>query len=739
MKRLLVILFFVVLAAPALARPDPDVEALLGKMTLEEKLGQMNIFTSDWDQTGPTLRGQYQQDIRRGRVGAIFNAYTPEFTRKLQDLAVKETRLGIPLLFGYDVIHGHRTIFPIPLGEACTWDLGVIEKGARVAAVEASADGLHWTFAPMVDVARDPRWGRIAEGAGEDTWLGSQIARARVRGFQGNNLAAPDALLACVKHYAAYGAAQAGRDYHTVDISMRELWSTYLPPFQAAAEAGAATCMTSFNEIDGVPSTGNGYLINTVLRGLWGFKGFVVTDYTSIEEMIKHGFSKDAAEAGVQAALAGVDMDMQSAIFLNDLGKAVQDRRVPLAVVDDAVRRILRMKKLRGLFANPYLCSDPARAKRVLMSPENRAAARDAAKRSFVLLKNNGVLPLKPALKVALVGPLAEDRRNLIGNWSAAGDGNKAVSVREGLSARGLTLIVAKGCEIEGGDRGGFSAAVATAKKADVVVAVMGEAAAMSGEAASRSRLDLPGVQRDLLAALKATGKPLALILMNGRPLVLDWESENCDAILETWFGGTEAGNAIADVLLGDYNPAGRLVTTFPRAVGQVPIHYNMKNTGRPLDPTNKYTSKYLDVPNDPLYPFGFGLSYTTFQYTAPVLSAASLDARGALRVTATVRNIGKRDGEEVVQLYLCDRVGSVTRPVRELRGFQKIPLKTGEQRTVSFTLTAKDLAFYRRDMSFGAEPGDFDVWIAPNAEAGVPARFLLTEGVTLAPPVPKP
>lgn len=728
MRIFLALALLVSLALPAMA--DADVEALLRKMTLEEKIGQMTLFSTDWESTGPSIRSKYQEDIRRGRVGAIFNAYTPEFTRSLQKIAVEETRLHVPLLFGYDVIHGHKTIFPIPLGEACSWDLALIEKDAHIAATEAAADGLHWAFAPMVDIARDPRWGRVAEGAGEDVFLGQAVARARVRGFQGKDLAAPDSLLACAKHFAAYGAPVGGRDYNTVDMSRRELLGTYMPPYRAAVDAGVATVMTSFNELDGVPSTGNAWLLRDQLRDAWGFQGFVVTDYTSINEMINHGIVADLREAAALAANAGVDMDMQGAAYLDHLADLVRSGRVSMATVDEAVRRILRLKAAKGLFADPYRACDSARAKATLLRPEHLAAAREAARASIVLLKNQGsVLPLRhDGLTVALVGPLADDRKDLIGCWSGAGDGNRAVSVREGIAAKqyGVRILTAKGCDFDTADRSGFAEAVAAARQADVVVAVVGESAGMSGEAASRASLDLPGVQRDLLAALKQTGKPLVVVLMNGRPLTLGWEDAHCDAIVEAWHGGTEAGPAIADVLFGDYNPGGRLVMTFPRVLGQVPIYYGYKNTGRPVDPANKYSSKYLDAPNDPLYPFGYGLSYTTFAYGTPRLSRTVIGAGDTLEASVDVTNSGARDGEEVVQLYVRDVVGSVTRPVKELKGFQKVRLRRGETRTVTFRLSAADLAFWRRDMTWGSEPGEFRVWIAPNAASGSPVSFTL-------------
>lgn len=711
---------------------DQKVDELLKKMTLQEKIGQMTLFTSDYDVTGPTMRENYKQDIKTGRVGAIFNAFGADYTRKLQEIAVNETRLGIPLLFGYDVIHGFRTIFPISLGEAASWDLKAIGQSARIAATEAAAEGLHWTFAPMVDIARDPRWGRISEGAGEDTWLGSRIAEARVRGFQGDDLSATNTLLACAKHYAAYGAAQAGRDYHTVDMSERMLREFYLPPYKAAADAGAATFMTSFNDVDGIPASGNKHLLTEILRNEWGFKGFVVTDYTSINEMVLHGVVANEKEAGELALNAGVDMDMQGVVYYNYLEKSLAENKVTLAQIDEATRRILKMKFKLGLFDDPYRYSDMNRQQAEIMTPHNLSAARDMVRRSLVLLKNNNqVLPLrKENINIAVVGPLADDQRELIGSWSAAGDWKKAVSVLSGMKvvAPGANLIYSKGCNISDDSASRISGAVAAAAKADVVVAVMGEAAWMSGEAACRTELDLPGVQDELLQALKKTGKPLVVVLMNGRPLTVSWLADNADAIVEAWFPGTQGGLGIADVLFGDYNPSGKLPVTFPRNVGQIPIHYNMKNTGRPMDPNIKYTSKYLDVANTPLFPFGFGLSYTTFDISKPVVSDTILKPGNEINVTVTVKNTGLFDGEETVQLYIRDLVGSVTRPVLELRGFRKVFLKKGESTKVVFSLTEADLAFYRADMSFGTEPGDFKVFVGNSSDKLQEALFSLTQ-----------
>ncbi len=725
-------------------RPDPKMDRfiaeLMAKMTLDEKVGQLNLLTSDWESTGPTMREGYKDDISAGRVGAIFNAYTAKYTRELQRMAVEGTRLKIPLIFGYDVIHGHRTIFPISLGEAASWDLQAIEKAARISAAEASAEGIHWTFSPMVDIARDARWGRMSEGAGEDVYLGSLIAAARVRGYQGDDLSRPDTILATAKHFAAYGAAQAGRDYHTVDISERTLRDVYLPPFKAAADAGAATFMTSFNEYDGVPASGNRYLLTEVLRNKWGFKGFVVTDYTSINEMVPHGYSKDLKQAGEQAINAGVDMDMQGAVYMENLAKSVTEGKVDIKKIDAAVKAILEMKYRLGLFEDPYRYSNEAREKATVYRPEFLEAARDVARKSIVLLKNkDNALPLAAAAKsIAVIGPLGDSKEDMIGSWSAAGDRKtRPVTLLEGMQAgapNGTSVAYAKGASYAFEDAGksdGFAEAIALAQKSDVIIAAVGERWDMTGEAASRTSLDLPGNQQALLEELKKTGKPIILVLMSGRPNSIEWADANVDAILEAWYPGTMGGHAIADVLYGRYNPSGKLPVTFPRNVGQVPIHYDMKNTGRPIElgePGAKYVSRYLDAPNTPLYPFGYGLSYTSFSYSPVTLDKTKIRPGEKLTASVTVTNSGARAGEEVVQLYIRDLVGSVTRPVKELKGFEKINLKKGETRTVRFTLSDADLAFTRQDMSWGSEPGQFKLWIGPSSAAGHEASFELTE-----------
>lgn len=708
------------------------VDSLMQLMTLEEKIGQMTLFTSDMDATGPFLRTEYIDKIREGRVGAIFNAYTAEYTRELQRMAVEETRLGIPLLFGYDVIHGHRTIFPIPLGEAASWDMEAIEHSARISAEEATAEGLHWTFSPMLDITRDPRWGRIAESPGEDPFLGSMVARAKVRGYQGDDLSAKNTMIACAKHLAAYGAPQAGRDYHTVDMSEITLRNKFLPPFEAAIDEGVATIMTAFNELFGVPATGSKYLLTNILRDEWNFNGFVVTDYTSINEMIPHGFARDEKHAGELALDAGVDMDMQGAVYYDYLLSSVMEGRVSEEAVDRAVRRILTMKFELGLFDDPYRYSDPEREKTLVMTSENLDFARDFSRKSIVLLKNDdSTLPLSGDVgSIALIGPLADNQRELIGSWSAAGDYKKSVTLRQGIVNRQgerTRINYALGASIDDDDKTGFAEAIRAARNSDVIVMALGEYALQSGEAASRANIGLPGVQEELFLQLAGLGKPIVVVLMNGRPLKLERVDEKASAILETWFLGTMAGDAIADVLFGDYNPSGKLPVSFPRTEGQIPLFYNHKNTGRPKSP-DKFTSKYLDVPNSPLYPFGYGLSYTSFEYSDIRLSNTEISMDEVLEASVTVSNTGDRFGEEVVQLYIRQLVGSITRPVKELKGFQKIGLRPGESKEVRFHLSWKDLAFYNADNLFKAEPGDFYLFIGTNSEEVKQAQFVLLE-----------
>lgn len=714
------------------ARLDKRVDSVLQLMTLEEKIGQMVLYTSDWDVTGPTLRENYLDDIRKGHCGNIFNAHTVAYTRQLQKIAVEESRLGIPLLFGYDVIHGHKTIFPISLGEAASWDTTALELSARVSAIEAAASGLHWTFAPMVDISVDPRWGRVSEGAGEDPFLGSVIARARVRGFQGpsNDLSDTLTVLATVKHFAAYGAPEAGRDYNTVDMSERVFRSTYLPPYIAALDAGALSVMTSFNELDGVPATGSRYLLTDLLRTELGFKGFVVTDYTSINEMVDHGVAANFEEAGLLAINAGVDMDMQGEVYFNFLKKQVEDGLVSEKLIDDAVRRVLKVKFMLGLFDDPYRYCSEEREKRYVYAPEHLDAALDVARKSMVLLKNdNQLLPLKKGEKIAVLGELAASTRDMLGSWKAAGDWDFMQSTLDVLCEYNgeKNVIYSEGAKKMGDDRSGFAAALSAVRKADKVVMVIGEDWDWSGEAASRTSIQVPGVQTELLEAVKKLGKPVVVVLMNGRPLDLSREHQLADAILEAWYPGTMGGKAITQVLYGEYNPSGKLPMTFPVNVGQVPLYYYAKNTGRPIYlPNPKYKSRYIDAPNDPLYPFGFGLSYTRFDYSALKLDSNQLTADGQLKASVTVTNSGAYDGVEIVQWYVRDLVGSVTRPVKELKGFNRIELKAGESKVVEFLLTPAQLAFYRKDMSFGTEPGDFKLFVGGNSRDVLEAPFVL-------------
>ena len=736
--------------AQALADPrtEKKIDALLAQMTLEEKVGQLNQYSSPFDVTGPPPSAGAQklayEQIRKGLVGSMLNIIGAEATRKAQQLAVENSRLKIPMIFGYDVIHGYKTIFPIPLGEAASWDPAAVERSARVAATEAAAAGQHWTFAPMVDVARDARWGRIMEGSGEDAFLGAQMAAARVRGFQGKDLAALDTIAACAKHYAAYGFAEAGRDYNTVDISEQTLRNVVLPPFKAAADAGAATFMNSFNEIGGIPSTGSVHLQRDILKGEWGFQGFVVSDWGSIGEMIPHGFSADLAQAAQQAITAGSDMDMESRAYIGHLADLVNSGKVDVKLVDDAVRRILRVKFALGLFDDPYRYSDVSREKAATLTPANLAAARDVARRSIVLLKNDGgLLPLEKGIgSIAVIGPLANDKDSPLGNWRGQGVTNSAVSLLEGVKAAvspGTRVIYAEGARLITGarnfqtppvynttDRSGFPAAVEAARSADVVLLALGEDAFQSGEGRSQAEIGLKGLQDELFRAVVDANKKVVVVLMSGRPLTIGHVAETVPALVEAWLLGSESGHAIADVLFGDYNPTGKLPVSFPRVVGQEPLYYGHKNTGRPGPEPGVTWSHYTDVPNDPLYPFGFGLSYTTFAYADPTLSATEIGRDGQLQVTVTVTNSGKRAGTEIAQLYVRDIVGSVTRPVKELKGFQQVELAPGESRDVTFTIRPADLAFYTARGRWEAEPGSFKVFVGGNSRDVKEASFTL-------------
>ena len=737
---------------------DRFLDNLLKRMTLEEKIGQLNLPVTGEITTGQAKSSDIATKIKRGEVGGLFNLKGVDKIRDVQHLAVENSRLGIPLLFGMDVIHGYETIFPIPLGLSCTWDIPAIEESARIAAVEASADGISWTFSPMVDISRDPRWGRVSEGSGEDPFLGALIARAMVRGYQGKDMSRNDEIMACIKHFALYGAAEAGRDYNTVDMSRQRMFNEYMLPYQAGVEAGAGSVMASFNEVEGVPATANKWLMTDVLRGAWGFNGFVVTDFTGISEMIEHGIG-DLQTVSARAINAGVDMDMVSEGFIGTLKKSVEEGKVSVETVNTACRRILEAKYKLGLFDNPYKYCDLKRPARDIFTKEHRAAARKIAGESFVLLKNEGlsptlapVLPLSPTGTIAVIGPLANTRSNMPGTWSVAAVLDKSPSLVEGLTewvGNQGKILYAKGSNLIGDaayeeratmfgrslnrdnrtDQQLLDEALKIASQADVIVAALGESSEMSGESSSRTNLNLPDVQHTLLEALLKTGKPVVLVLFTGRPLVLNWEQEHVPAILNVWFGGSEAGPAIGDVLFGAVNPGGKLTMTFPKSVGQIPLYYAHKNTGRPLKEGKwfeKFRSNYLDVDNDALYPFGYGLSYTTFRFSDITLNRSSIGMDNELVASVTVTNTGDRAGSEVVQLYIRDLVGSVTRPVKELKGFEKIYLQPNESRTVRFTIAPEMLKFYNADLKFVAEPGDFDVMIGPDSRNVKTARFTL-------------
>ncbi|WP_291583322.1 glycoside hydrolase family 3 N-terminal domain-containing protein [Bacteroides sp.] len=754
------------------------IDALMKKMTVDEKIGQLNLPVTGDITTGQAKSSDIAGKIKRGEVGGLFNLKGVEKIRDVQKLAVESSRLGIPLLFGMDVIHGYETIFPIPLGLSCTWDMKAIEESARIAAVEASADGISWTFSPMVDISRDPRWGRVSEGSGEDPFLGSLIAQAMVNGYQGNEsssqLKRNDEIMACVKHFALYGAGEGGRDYNTVDMSRQRMYNEYFPPFEAAIEAGVGSVMASFNEVDGVPATANKWLMTDVLRGQWGFGGFVVTDYTGISEMIDHGIG-DLQTVSARAINAGVDMDMVSDGFVSTLKKSIQEGKVSMMTLNTACRRILEAKYKLGLFDDPYKYCDPKRPARDIFTRSHRDAARRIASESFVLLKNdNQTLPLKATGTIAVIGPLADTRTNMPGTWSVAAVLDRSPSLIEGLremvgrmdemplnqpnepwyiplmeNGADINLLYAKGSNLISDaayeeratmfgrslnrdnrtDAELLKEAIATANKADVIVAALGESSEMSGESSSRTNLDLPDVQQTLLKALVATGKPVVLVLFTGRPLVLNWEQANVPAILNVWFGGSEAAYAIGDVLFGRVNPSGKLTMSFPQNVGQIPLYYAHKNTGRPLQDGKwfeKFRSNYLDVTNEPLYPFGFGLSYTTFAYSDISLSQTSMNMQGVLTASVNVTNTGAFPGGEVVQLYIRDLVGSTTRPVKELKGFERIYLQPGQTRTVTFKIAPEMLKFYNYDLQYVVEPGDFSIMIGPNSRDVQTAQFTL-------------
>lgn len=726
------------LAAPvpghAQVTRDAQIEALIAKMTIEEKAGQLTIIgdaskvMGDINpEVGRRRVEDFLQEIRKGRVGALMSGNGAAAARATQRIAVEESRLKVPLLFAADVIHGFRTVFPIPLGEAASFEPGLAERTARVAAVEATASGLQWTFAPMVDIARDQRWGRVAEGAGEDVYLGKLFAAARVRGFQGKDLRAEDSLLSTPKHFAGYGAVSGGLDYNTTEIAEHTFREIHLPPFQAAYDAGALSTMSSFNDINGVPASANRWLMTKVLREDLRFKGFVVSDYTADKELILHGYAADDADATRLALTAGVDMSMVSGLYIDQLPKLAQSGAVPMAVIDESVRRILHVKKALGLFENPYRSLDPSRGKQV-GTPEHRALARDAARRSIVLLRNEGnVLPLKRDARIALIGPLGDDLDNMFGTWTLFGKESESITFKAGLTRAGAKHVtVVKGAEIEKDIKGGIAAAVAAAKQADVVLLAIGEGEHMNGEAQSRTDIVVPEPQQKLVEAVAATGKPIVVLLSTGRALALKGAVRNANAILVNWFLGSEAGNGLADVLFGDYNPSGRLPVSFPHESGQQPYFYNHRATGRPFTNKPEFTTRYRETANTALYSFGHGLGYAKFTYGDVKLSAATLPWDGTLTVSARVTNGGKVAGEEVAQLYIYDRVASVTRPIRELKGFQKFKLEPGASREVRFDLTRKDLEFVGLNNQWVAEPGAFDVWIAPSSSVGKPARFTL-------------
>ena len=722
---------------------DQFIDDLMSKMTLDEKIGQLNLPSAGDFTTGQAKSSNIGQSIKEGKVGGLFNIKGVEKIREVQRVAIEESRMKIPMLFGMDVIHGYESTFPIPLGLASSWDMDLIEQSARVAAQEATADGINWTFSPMVDISRDPRWGRISEGSGEDPYLGSRIARAMVTGYQGNDLSANNTMLACVKHFALYGAPEAGRDYNTVDMSRVTMYNVYFPPYKAAVDAGVGSIMASFNEVEGIPSTGNYWLQTEVLRNQWGFKGLNVSDYTGISEMIPHGMG-DLQASSALALHAGVDMDMVSEGFLSTLKKSLQEGKVTYSEIDQAARRILEAKYRLGLFADPYKYCDSERAKKEVYSTDNRAIARSTAAQSMVLLKNNNqLLPLQAKGKIAVIGPLADNPENMPGTWSVASKHSNAVSLLKGLKetyGKQVEFLYAKGAnfdydpEFEGkitmfGKKAYrderpkeeiLKEAVEAANRADVIIAALGEASESSGEAASMVNLELRQSQKDLLAALKKTGKPIVLVLFNGRPMVINDEIEKTDALLDVWFPGSEAGYAISDVLFGKVNPSAKLPVTFPRNVGQIPVYYNHKNTGRPLTDINKwekFRTAYLDSPNLPLFPFGFGLSYTTFTYSDINVSAKNLQGNGKLTASVTLTNTGKYDGAEVVQLYIRDVVGTNTRPLKELKGFQKVMLKAGESKTVSFEITPEDLKYYNNELKYDWESGDFQIMIGGNSQ----------------------
>lgn len=744
---------FTAMAAPQADKDKMDqfIDNLMGKMTLQEKIGQLNLPVSGEIVTGQAKSSDVAGKIRKGQVGGLFNVKGVENIREVQKIAVEQSRLKIPLLFGMDVIHGYETVFPIPLALSCSWDMEAIKESARIAAKESSADGICWTFSPMVDICRDPRWGRMAEGGGEDPYLGSEISAAMVKGYQGDDLTDKNTIMACVKHFALYGAPEAGRDYNTVDMSHLSMFNNYFPPYKAAIDVGVGSVMTSFNVVDGIPATGNKWLMTDVLRDRWGFDGFVVTDYTAISEMIAHGMG-DLQQVSAMSLSAGTDMDMVADGFLTTLEKSLKEGKVTMAEIDKACRRILEAKYKLGLFDDPYKYCDASRVKKDIFTAENRAVARKIATETFVLLKNeNNLLPLQRKGKIALVGPLANTKANMPGTWSVAAASDKYNSLYESMKqslagkaevlyVKGSNLMYDAQREVEATMFGRemrdprsaqelLDEALSVASQADVIVAAVGESSEMSGESSSRTNLEMPDAQRDLLTALKKTGKPVVLVYFAGRSTVMTWEQENFPAILNVWFGGSEAADAICDVVFGDVSPSGKLTTTFPKNVGQIPLYYNHLNTGRPLEAGkwfSKFRSNYLDIDNDPLYPFGYGLSYTTFRYGDLQLSNNSMNEKGKITASVTVTNTGNYDADEIVQMYIRDMVGSVARPVKELKGFERIHLKKGESRTVSFDITAEQLKFYNSALNWVCEPGEFEVMVGGNSRDVQTKKFSL-------------
>jgi len=736
MKKILFLFFIAYSMNAQVKRFEQRVDSILSLMTLEEKVGQLVQFTGGTD-TGtktPKPKEGHEELIRQGKIGSLLNIFGAEETKRLQKIAVEESRLKIPLIFGLDVIHGFKSTFPVPIAEASSWNPKLIEFSARMQAIEASAAGVHWTFNPMVDIARDPRWGRIVEGSGEDPYLGSVMAAARVKGYQGDDLSAENTILACAKHYAAYGAAEGGRDYNTVDISERTLREIYLPPYKAAVEANVGSLMASFNEIGGVPSSANQFLMTKILRDEWNSDAFVVSDWNSIGELVPHGIAKDLKQAAELAINATVDMDMEGNAYFNHLVELVREGKVDVKLIDNAVRRVLLAKFKLGLFDNPFKYCDENREKKIVLSKEMIEATKKVALESIVLLKNeNNLLPLKKDLKsIAVIGPLANSKDDPLGPWAQQGEPQNVVSVLEGIKNKlgnKVKINFAEGCSITGKDKSGFSKAIKAVKNSEVAIVVLGESRDMSGEAQSRATLDLPGVQEDLIKELYKTKKPIVVVLMNGRPLTINWISENIPAILETWFLGIQCGNAIADVLFGDYNPSGKLPVTFPKYVGQIPLYYNHKNTGRPYNHVQpQYTSFYNDFTIEPLYPFGYGLSYTKFEYSNLNLNKNQIKKDESLKVSVDVKNTGKYEGEEVVQLYIRDLVGSVTRPVKELKDFMKIKLKPGETKKVEFIITPDKLKFYDINMNYVVEPGDFKVFVGTNSVDVLESSFTIVE-----------